>query len=103
MFIKKKCNDLETVDYNNDTELDDLDDLETVDYNNDTSVTDLVPIKKLEIIKEEDDEEDGLQTIKTVNYMTISNDNDDVKFIKKTPWHPRERLKRLSKNNFIRN
>ena len=25
-------NDLETVDYNNDTRLDDLDDLETVDY-----------------------------------------------------------------------
>ena len=43
--------DLETVDYNNDTRLDDLDNLETVDYNNDTSITDLVPIKKLETIK----------------------------------------------------
>ena len=32
--------------------------------------------------------------------MTISNGDDDVKFIKKkTPLHPRERLKRLSKNN----
>ena len=38
-------NDLETVDYNNDTKLDNLDDLETVDYNNDTSITDLVPKK----------------------------------------------------------
>ena len=37
-------NDLETVNYNNDTRLDNLDDLETVDYNNDT-ITDLVPIK----------------------------------------------------------
>ena len=74
-------NDLETVDYNNDTRLDNLDNLETVDYNNDTSITDLVPIKKLETIKEEDDEEDGLQIIKTVNYATISDDDDDVKFI----------------------
>ena len=96
-------NDLETVDYNNDTRLDNLDDLETVDYNNDTSITDLVPIKKLETIKEEDDEEDGLQIIKLVHYATISDYNDDVKFIKKTPLHPRERLKHLSKNNLIRN
>ena len=43
-------------DYNNDTLLDVL---ETVDYNNDTSITDLVPIKKLETIKKENDEEDG--------------------------------------------
>ena len=43
-------------DYNNDTLLDLL---ETVDYNNDTSITDLVPIKKLETIKKENDEEDG--------------------------------------------
>ena len=45
--------DLQTVYYNNDTSLDDL---ETVDYNNDTSITDLVPIKKLEIIDEENNE-----------------------------------------------
>ena len=60
-------NYLETIDYNKDTRPDNLDDLETVDYNNDTSITDLVPIKKLETIKEEDDEEDGLQITKTVN------------------------------------
>ena len=34
-----------------------------------------------------DDQEDGLQIIKTVNYATISDDDDDVKFIKKTPSH----------------
>ena len=37
-----------------------------------------------------DDEEDGLQIIKTVNYATISDDDDDdddVKLIKKTPSH----------------
>ena len=44
-------NDLETVDYNNDTRLDNLDDLETVDYNNDTSITDLVPIENLKQLK----------------------------------------------------
>ena len=96
-------NDLETVNYNNDTRLDDLNDLETVDYNNDTSITDLVPMKKLETIKEETGEEDGLKIIQAVNYATISDDNDDVKSIKKTPSHPREGLKRLSKNNLIRN
>ena len=96
-------NDLETVDYNNNTRRDDLVNLETVDYNNDSSITDLVPIKKLETIKEKDDEEDGLQIIKTLNYATISDDNHDVKFIKKTPSHPRERLKRLIKDNLIRN
>ena len=60
-------------------------------------------IKKLEIIKEEDDEEDGPQIIKTVNYPTIGDYDDDVKFILKTPLNSKERLKRLSKNNLIRN
>ena len=41
--------------------------LQTVDYNNDTSITDLVPTKKLETTDEENDEENGLQVIKTVN------------------------------------
>ena len=36
--------------------------------------------------------------------MIISNDDDDdVKFIKKSPLHPREKLKCLSKNYSIRN
>ena len=30
---------------------------------------------------------DGLQIIKKVNYTTVSDGNDDVKFIKKTPSH----------------
>ena len=77
--------------------------METEDYNNDSSITDLVPIKKLETIKEKDDEEDDLQIVKTVNYATISDDNHDVKFIKKNPSHPRKRLKRLIKDNLIRN
>ena len=79
------------------TKLEDLDGLEIVDYNNDTSITDLAPIKKLETIKEEDYKGGGLQILKTVNYATISNDNDDVKFGKKAPVHSGERLKRLSK------
>ena len=83
------------------TKLDDLDDLEIVDYNNDTSITDLAPIKKLETIKEEDYKGGGLQILKTVNYATISNDNDDVKFGKKAPVHSGERLKRLSKTKLV--
>ena len=55
-------------DYNNNTRLDDLNDLETVDYNNDSTITDSARIKKLKIIKEEDGEENGIQIIKTVNY-----------------------------------
>ena len=51
--LKLAVSDIQTVDYNNDTSLDDL---ETVDYNNDTLITDLVPIKKLEIIDEENNE-----------------------------------------------
>ena len=51
--LKLAVSDIQTVDYNNDTSLDDL---ETVDYNNDISTTDLVPIKKLEIIDEENNE-----------------------------------------------
>ena len=45
--------DIQTVDYNNDTSLEGR---ETVDYNNDTSIADLAPIKKLEIIDEENNE-----------------------------------------------
>ena len=78
--------------------------LQTVDYNNDTSITDLVPTKKLETTDEENDEENGLQVIKTVNSINITNDdNDEVNFIKKTPLNPRDGLKRLSKNQLIRN
>ena len=67
-------------------------------------MTDLAPIIFFETIKEDnDDKEDGLQVIKTVNYVNISNDDDDVKLIKKSPLHCRERLKSVSKNYLIRN
>ena len=40
--------DLETIDYNNDTNINDLDDVETINYNNDTNINDLdnVHLKK---------------------------------------------------------
>ena len=61
-------------------------------------------MKKLETIKEEDDEEDGLQSIKAVNYVTISDDDDDdVKFIKKLPCILDKDFTRFSKNSLIRN
>ena len=37
---------MQTIDYNNDTNVADIEDLETIDYNNDTSVDDLINLKK---------------------------------------------------------
>ena len=52
-----------------------MDDLETVEYNNDTSVTDLVPVQKLKTIKE--DENDDIEVTKTVQKAVISSDDGD--------------------------
>ena len=41
-----KQNLQDALHYDNDTRLDNLDDLETVDYNNDTLVTDSIPKKE---------------------------------------------------------
>ena len=86
--------DIQTVNYNDDTSLDDL---ETVDYNSDTSVTELVPVRKLKAIK--DDENNNIEVIKMVQRVVISDDNDDNddEFLKQTPLHPRDRLKRSEK------
>ena len=73
-------------------------DVETVDYNNDASITDLVPIKKLETIKEEnDDEENGLQITKTVNYGNITDDDDVLNLLKKFPCILEKELSVLAK------
>ena len=71
-----------------------MDDFETVGYNNDTSVTDLVQVGKLKTIKE--DENSDIQVIKTVQKVVIGDgdDDNDVEFLKETPLHPRDRLKR---------
>ena len=84
--------------YNNNTKPDDVDGLENVDYNNDASITDLVPIKKLETIKEEnDDEENGLQITKTVNYGNITDDDDVLNLLKKFPCILEKELSVLAK------
>ena len=90
--------DPQTVDYNNDTSLDDL---ETVDYNTNTSITDLVPIKELDTIDDENDEEVDLQVIKKVNSINISDDEDEVKFIKKLLCTLGTDLNVLSKTNLL--
>ena len=41
--------DLQTIDYNNDTNKNDLDDVETINYNNDTNISDLDDINLKEI------------------------------------------------------
>ena len=52
-----------------------MDDLETVEYNNDTSVTDPVPVRKLKTIKE--DENDDIEVTKMVQRAVISSDDGD--------------------------
>ena len=74
-----------------------MDDLETVDYNNDTSVTDLVLLQKLKTIQE--DENDDIKVIKMVKMVVISNDAD-VEFLKQMPLHPRKRIK-SSENKYL--
>ena len=62
-----------------------MDDLETVDYNNDTSVPDLVVVQKLKIIKE--DENDNIEVIKSVQSVVINyGDDDDVDILKQCPY-----------------
>ena len=74
-----------------------MDDLETVDYNNDTSAIDLVPVWKLKTIKE--NENDNTEIIKTVQRVVISHDvdDDDVEFSKQMSLHPTDRLERSEK------
>ena len=74
-----------------------MDDLETVDYNNDTSAIDLVPVWKLKTIKE--NENDNTEIIKTVQRVVISHDVDDhdVEFSKQMSLHPTDRLERSEK------
>ena len=67
--------DLQIIDYNNDTPIDDL---ETVDFSNETEMSDLKDLKETSGTKE-------------------------VEFIKQVPLHPRGRLKRKRKtelNNY---
>ena len=40
--------DLQTIDYNNDTNLADLDDLQTIDYNTDTNVADIDELETID-------------------------------------------------------
>ena len=73
-----------------------MDDLETVDYNNDTSVTDVVLVRNLKTIKENDN--DDIEVIKTVQRVFVSDDNDDdndddVEFSKQMLLHTMDRLK----------
>ena len=64
---------METVDYNNDTFIDDL---ETVDYNNDTTVAHLFE-PKLETTEEDDENKNLFEDVKFVNTVyNISNDEN---------------------------
>lgn len=84
---------MDTIDYNNDTSIDDLesidgnpddtiwDDLETIDYNKDMSIDDLVEPEvksKLETIPETPDENDGVEYIKAVYSIRDEEKNKDM-------------------------
>ena len=93
---------LQTIDYNNDVNLDDL---ETIDFNNDIQMTDLTDIHKTDL-KNTSATQQAAQKIKkhrdlkrkgeTVNYSGLNKKsksrNNNVMFIKQIPMHPRDRL-----------
>ena len=69
---------LQTIDHNNDVSVDDL---KTLGFSTDTQMTDLNDIDKIDLKP----------------YGRLNNKSkDDAVFIKQTPVHPRDRLKKLA-------
>ena len=94
--------DLETIDYNNDSNINDLDDVETVDYNNDNNLNNLddTDLKKVsgkriaakKIVKK------YRNLARKKPYQRISKKTDDnIVFLKQVPVHPRDRLAKRNK------
>ena len=93
---------LQTIDYNNDVNLDDL---QTIDFNNDIQMTDLTDIHKIDL-KNISATQQAAQKIKKnrnlkrkgeiVNYRGLNKKNKsrniNIMFIKQIPMHPRDRL-----------
>ena len=85
------------------------DDTETVDYNNDIDITDVnndlssdaeTMIYEEPIIKRRNPQRKGnpMQCFDTKRFMTNVGDSYDFQFIKQVPMHPRDRLARATKN-----
>ena len=94
--------DLETIDYNNDSNINDLDDVETVDYNNDNNLNNLddTDLKKVsgkriaakKIVKK------YRNLARKKPYQRVSKKTDDnIVFLKQVPVHPRDRLAKRNK------
>ena len=99
--------DAETVDYSNDTNLDDV---ATVDYSNDSKLSDIdEDIQKVDLKKKSATivAKEILMKYKNLkrktalkNYKHLNKDNnDDVIFIKQVPVHPKNRKKKLAAQN----
>ena len=85
------------------------DDTETVDYNNDIDITDVnndlssdaeTMIYEEPIIKRRNPQRKGnpMQCFDTKRFMKNVGDSYDFQFIKQVPMHPRDRLARATKN-----
>ena len=109
---------LETVDYNNDNNIADLDDGTTVDYNNENNLDDVATVdynndnnlKDLDDINLKKTSGKQIAAKKIVKkykkmarkkpYRRISKEtDDDVVFLKQVPVHPRDRLARKTKDD----
>ena len=95
--------DLQRIDYNNDTPIDDL---ETVDFNNDTEMSDLIDLKEISGTKEAEfvkqvplHPRERLKKPRKAelnNYSQLSKKSkNDITFIRQVPMYPRNRLKKL--------
>ena len=101
--------DLETVDYNNDNNIDDFDDVVTVDYNFDNNLKDIdeidlkktSPAKKLaakKIVKKYRNLARKKPYQKFSSKKKQRDHDDDVVFLKKILVHPRDRLARKTRD-----
>ena len=66
-------------------------DAETVDYNNDTNVNDVLSNKSTQIAAK--------KLVKKYRNLARKKPDDDVVFLKQVPAHPRDRLARKTKDD----
>ena len=92
-----ETDDLETIDYNNDVNLNDL---ETVDYNNDTQLNELAnEIEQANLKTASAKQKPASKIIKKLfnyNKLNKKSKNDDIIFIKQVSIHSRDKFNKLA-------
>ena len=84
--------DLETVDYKNDIQLDDLDD--SIKVTSDVDRRNLKKTKAQIAVKKMIGKDKKINKSKLNNYAKLNKtDRDDIFFVKQVPVHPRDRFK----------